>query len=81
MVNFKKEISTLTTVEAIVAEYSSFDEFVDWVNTDIGIDKIKMLDTYLVAEKQFKDAGYSAHARVIKYRYNVVKDKIALKSA
>jgi len=63
-------------IDWIMKEYPSFDEFMDWVDTDVGIAKEKMLDTYKVVAQQFRDAGHHVRADLIMYKYKKVKDEV-----
>jgi len=71
--DFEEELKKYD-VHWVVKEYPSFDEFLDWLDIDVGIAKEKMLDTYKVVAEQFQDAGYFTHANLVMLKYEKVKN-------
>lgn len=57
-------------VHWVVKEYPTFDEFMDWLDIDVGIDRKKMINTYEVVADKFKEAGYYDRAVLTQYKLN-----------
>ena len=64
----------MVTAEHNVKNLTTFDEFMDWVDIDIGLSKELMLKAYLSAEEEFRDKGYLTRANLIRIKYEKIKN-------
>lgn len=59
-----------------VENITSFDDFMDWLDIDIGLSKNSMLQSLLDTEKVFEKAGYITRAKLTRRKYEQLKNKI-----
>jgi len=78
MSNLEEYIDNLRTSDWIVMNLKSFDEFMDWLDIDIGIDRQDMLDGYIELEKLLRDDGYPVRANLVKHRIKNFKKEFNL---
>ena len=63
----------LATPQTVVAECATYDEFVDWCETDIGLPLERRYRIFTDAEAKFRKAGYPDHAEIIKITHAKLK--------
>jgi len=72
--DFEEELKKFD-IHWVAKEYPTFEEFMDWVDIDAGIEKEKMLNTYKNVAQQFRDGGYPVQADLIMLKYEKVKNE------
>jgi len=60
------QVEEISTPEHVIELNPTYDEFVNWCETDIGLSSERRMSIFKHAEKEFRDAGYHSHAEVIK---------------
>ena len=78
MTNLEEHISKLKSSKWVVKNLNSFDEFMDWLDVDIGIDRKEMLENYIELEETLRKDGYTTRANLVKHRIKNFKREFDL---